>query len=376
MFFTRPRLRFFAALGLLMATAATPALAHDLRIVIPRRSRLTPVQRLNRDGVSAVRHHHYQKAEALFYKAYLYDPSDPFTLNNLGYVSELRGELENAETFYKLAGEQSCDATIAMSSKKELKGKPMLVALHDMQDRPMRIDQANLEAVEMLAQNHPFEARSLLQQTLPLDPNNPFTLNNLGVAEEATGNFSAALRYYDQAADTGSKEPLVVTLNGAWRGRPVSKAAADSARALRYRIRHTDINLERARVLAFQGVSSANQNDWATAEKDFQEAFRLDPDSAFSLNNRAYLAEIAGDEETAQYYYAMAMRAGDANTRVGLATKTAAEGQPLNAVSYWSESAVNGEISNYTQQRRGTQGPVKLIPRNSNNDSNTQPQSH
>jgi Flp pilus assembly protein TadD len=386
MFFTRLRLSHLAALGLLIATAGTPALGRDLRIVIPRRSRLTPVQRLNRDGVKEIQHHHYDKAEALFYKAYLYDPSDPFTLNNLGYVSELQGELDNAETFYRLAGEQSCDATIAMSSRKQLRGKPMVVALNDMQDRPMRIDQANVEAVEMLAQDHPFEARSLLEQTLPLDPKNPFTLNNLGVAEESTGNFSAALEYYDEAAQTGSKQPLIVTMNRTWRGKAVSQAAADSARALRWRIQHTDMNLERARVLAFQGVSSANENDWAAADQDFREAFRLDPGSAFSLNNRAYLAEQAGDLETAQYYYAQAMRAADASDHVGLATRVTATGQPLGSVAYGSESAVNGAISYYTQHVRGTPGTVQLIPRNhSNNEnnhnnngnhSNTQPQSH
>lgn len=379
MFFTRPRLRLVAALGILVLTTGAPAFAHDLRIVIPRRSRLTPVQKLNRQGVEAVRHHHYEKAEALFYRAYLFDPTDPFTLNNLGYVSELRGELSYAEKFYKLAGEQSCDATIAMSSRNALKGKPMLVALNDLHDAPMHIDQVNVQAVEMLAENHPFEARSLLRQILPLDPQNPFTLNNLGVAEEATGNFTRALQYYDQAADTGSNQPLVVTVNDAWRGKPVSKAAADSARALRSRMKHTDMSLERARILAFQGVSSANQNDWAAAERDFLEAYRLDPGGAFSLNNRAYIAERAGDPETAQYYYVQAMRAGDSGTKVGLATRTAAEGQPLSSVAYGSESAVDGEISDYTQRVRGTSGAVQLIPRNhnqNNSNSNPQPQSH
>lgn len=363
-----------AAVGLLIGAAGTPALAKDLRIVIPRRTRLTPVQRLNREGVKEVERRHYKKAEAVFYKAYLYDPTDPFTLNNLGYVSELEGELDNAEKFYKLAGEQSCDAQIAESSKKELKGKPMMLALNDLEDQQMRIDQQNVRAVVLLEQNHPFEAKSLLQQTLQLAPENPFTLNNLGVAEEATGNFTAALNYYDKAAATGSKQPLVVSLNHAWRGRPVSRAAADSARALRRRMKHTDMNLLQARALAFQGVSSANENDWTKAEQDFQQAFRLDPDSAFSLNNRAYLAERAGDLETAQYYYAQALRAGDARDKVGLATRTVATGQPLGSVAYGSESAVNGEIANYTDQRRGSAGPVGLIRRNGTSTTNNQPQ--
>jgi Flp pilus assembly protein TadD len=368
-----------------MGVAGTPLLARDLRIVIPRRSRLTPVQRLNRDGVEEVRHRHYEKAEALFYKAYLYDPSDPFTLNNLGYVSELEGQLDNAEKFYTLAGEQSCDAEIAVSSKSELKGKPMMLALNDLKDRRMRIDQANVEAVVMLEQNHPFEAKSLLEQTLRLDPENPFTLNNMGVAEESTGDFNGALRDYDEAANTGSKERLIVSLNQAWRGKPVSQAAADSARALRHRMEHTDMSLERAKILAFQGVSSANQNDWTAAEQDFQKAYEMDPGSAFSLNNKAYLAERAGDLETAQYYYAEAMRAGDAGERVGLATRVTAKGQPLGSVADGSESAVDGEINTYTRQRRGTPGGVQLIPRNGSNNqknnngtnnSNRQPQSH
>ncbi len=86
------------------------AQAGDLKINIPRRSTLTPVQRLNREGVEAVRKHNYAKAEQLFYKAYLFDPDDPFTLNNLGYISELQGQIDRAQRFYSLAAEQSSEA--------------------------------------------------------------------------------------------------------------------------------------------------------------------------------------------------------------------------------------------------------------------------
>jgi len=40
-----------------------------LRISIPKRSKPTPVQALNRDGVKAVEKHDYAKAKKLFYKA-------------------------------------------------------------------------------------------------------------------------------------------------------------------------------------------------------------------------------------------------------------------------------------------------------------------
>src|SRR5215471_7822269 len=105
--------------------ASAPANAGDIKITIPRRSKLTPVQRLNREGVEALRKHKYSKAEELFYKAYLFDPDDAFTLNNLGYISELQGEVNRAQKFYTLAAEQSSEAVVDMASADRVKGQPM-----------------------------------------------------------------------------------------------------------------------------------------------------------------------------------------------------------------------------------------------------------
>ncbi len=341
-----------------------PASARDLRITIPARSKLTPVQRLNRDGVEAIRKRNYEKAESLFYKAYLYDPADPFTLNNLGYVAELRGNLDSADRFYRLAAEQSCGATISISTDKQLQGKPMMYAIDTVKNLQMRVNLGNVQAILLLEQDRPFEAEALLKHLLPVDPQNPYTLNNLGVAEETLGDFDSALRYYDDAAAVGSKEPIVVTLNRAWRGRPVSRAAADAAATLRKHMRTMNLTLVRARMLTVRGVSAANQNDWDAARTDFLEAYRLDPDSAFSLNNRGYVAERAGDLETAQFYYSQARKAGNSGMRVGLATRPTAEGQPLTVVATESNDQVDGALSAYTENRRGQPGPVVLIPRN------------
>ena len=113
----------------LLGLGAHAAQARDtVTITLPRHSNLTFVQRLNREGVLAVQKHDYAKAANLFYKAYLFDPSDPFTLNNLGYISELEGQLDRASKFYKLAAEQGSNANIDVSSVKELKGQPMQAA--------------------------------------------------------------------------------------------------------------------------------------------------------------------------------------------------------------------------------------------------------
>lgn len=359
------RLRSFIALASAIA-ALQIAWAGDLKISIPRHSELTPVQRLNREGVEAVKKHEYEKAEAIFYKAYLYDPADPFTLNNLGYVSEMLGDTARAQRFYTLAAEQGCNAPVDISNAKSLEGKPMTYALNtlkNVKDVPMRVDHMNVQAVELLSQDRNFEADRLLRQALALEPSDPFTLNNLGVAIEATGDFQQALKYYDEAADMHSSEPIVVTFKRSLRGRAVSEAAADSARELRKRMSSLDNLQQRAIFLTMQGVSAANRNDWQDAKQDFINAHSLDPSDAFALNNLGYVAERDGDLETAQFYYSQARKAEDADARVGLATQREAEGQHLFTVASDSGGKVGDELNVYTEERHRETGPIELIPR-------------
>src|SRR5579864_4425897 len=144
------------------------AQAGDLKITIPRRSKLTPVQRLNREGVEAVRKHEYAKAERLFYRAYLLDTDDAFTLNNLGYISELQGQVDRAQSFYALAAEQSSDAVIDRASARRMEGRPMKEALA-VTGQPIQVNHANVEAVRLLSQGRTTEADKLLQDALKTD---------------------------------------------------------------------------------------------------------------------------------------------------------------------------------------------------------------
>src|ERR1700691_5094011 len=116
-----------------------PAHAADFKITLPKHSRMTPVQELNRAGVDAVRKRSYQKAENLFYKAYLLDPDDPFTLNNLGYIAELQGQVDRAQRFYELAGEQATDAVIYRASSAKLEGRTLKEALA-MPEMPLQLN--------------------------------------------------------------------------------------------------------------------------------------------------------------------------------------------------------------------------------------------
>jgi Flp pilus assembly protein TadD len=359
-------LKFAAFISVVACLGSLDAWARDgLAITIPRHSELTPVQRLNREGVEAVTKHQYEKAEALFYRAYLYDPADPFTLNNLGYIFEIRGELDRARKFYALASEQGCSANIDRSNAKQLEGKPMNYAFESLQDVPMRVNRMNVDAMALLSEDRDFEAVTLLQKTLSVDPLNPFTTNNLGVAFEAIGDYDKALREYGAAADLHSSEPIVVTLNRSWRGRPVSDMAAESAKLLEERMRKMGPGEAHAAMFAVRGVSATNQNDWLAARQDFLDAYSLNPASAFSLNNRGFVAEKDGDLETAQFYYDKARKSGDSNSRVGLATDRSAEGRKLSAVATESNHKVDGELDKYSQERRRETGPIELTPRDS-----------
>ena len=358
----RPELIGLVALA--ACIAACDASALDGRTInIPLPGTLTPVQRLNRDGVESIQKGNYKQAEERFYKAYLYDPSDPFTLNNLGYVAELEGQLERARKFYDLASEQSSNAYIDRSSAKNLKGKPMRAALVDLQDVAIRVNRMNIDAMHLLAQDRAFEAVAVLKHAQSLDPQNPFTANNLGFASEAIGDLESALTYYRAAASFHSTEVATITFDQSWRGKPVSEMTAASAERVEKRLRTMGQAEERAVMLTLRGVFSMNQNDWSTAKEDFLNAYALDPTNAFTINNRGYVAEKDGDLETAEYYYAKARKAYDATAKVGLATDVRAEGRQLSVVAIESNDKVDTALDVYSEQQRGQKGPVALTPR-------------
>src|SRR5271166_4878906 len=109
----------------LFSAVALSAADKDVRISVPKRTKPTPVQKLNQEGVKELQKHDYKKAKATFYKAYLIDPNDPFTLNNLGYIAELEGQADRAERYYDLAQAQGSDAVVYKSSERAAIGKPV-----------------------------------------------------------------------------------------------------------------------------------------------------------------------------------------------------------------------------------------------------------
>jgi Flp pilus assembly protein TadD len=356
-----------AAWLVLVALVTFPGLslyasAHDIKIEIPRRSHLTPVQRLNREGVEALRKHDYERAEKIFYRAYLFDPEDPFTLNNLGYISELKGQIDRAHEFYALASQQGSEAVIDRTTSHELQGRPLDAALA-IPALPMQMNHDNVDALRLLSQGRASEADLLLERALARDPQNVFTINNLGVAKEMEGETQQALRYYDEAAGSQSDATAIVTLNRAWRGKRVTELAAENGKILRGRMATENNPTARVAELNLRGVSALNRNDIQTATRDFREAYKLDPTNAFVLNNIGYVSELQGDQETAQYFYNAAAQAADANVTVGLATRQSAQGLKLFQVADNSNGAVTNQLTREREARRQQRAPAVLLRR-------------
>jgi Flp pilus assembly protein TadD len=348
-----------AAAGM-VALVASPAEARDLRITITKHTEATPVQKLNREGVRAVKKNELEKAQTLFYKAYLIDPDDPFTLNNLGYLSELQGQVERAQKYYALAAREETETVIAESSVPQLEGHPLRGVMNAYGDQDLRVNRGNIEAMSLLEQGRPEEAQVVLERTLTLDPQNPFTLNNLGLALEAQGDLDEAVRYYTHAATLHSDKTVVVALDAKLRGRPISQVAEDNAIALHRRLTNERTTEARVARLNVQGVTALNHNDPAEARNYFSQAYLLDPTNAFAINNKGYMAEMDGDEETANDYYAASAVAPGAGERVTLASHAQLQGKTLRDVAESNGEATDATLEARQELRRRQAGPVEL----------------
>jgi Flp pilus assembly protein TadD len=340
-----------------------PLRAQDIHFPLPKKSDYTPVQQLNREGVKALQKHEIDKAKKFFYKAYLIDPDDPFTLNNLGYVAELEGELDRAQRYYELAAANTSEAVVDKSTEQRVEGKTVAKIAGHAEQNQLKVNQLNSQAVRLLNNDRPAEADLVLQQALKLEPNNPFTLNNMGYAKEKEGELEEAIRNYTKAAASHSQEPVVVTVRKEWRGQPISEIARRNAENTSLELAKAGDVESRVARLNLQGVSAMNRNDRKTARADFLQAYKLDPTNSFTINNMGFLAELDGDKETAQSYYRQAQAAIHAHKKVAVATRTDAEGRSVGQVAEQGEAFMETTLMERAEAKRQTGGPPVLRTR-------------
>jgi Flp pilus assembly protein TadD len=307
---------------------------------------------------------HLAKAKERFVKAYLLDPNDPFTLNNLGYVAELEGDADRALRYYQLAGNFTTEAVIDEATSPALKGQPVIAAFQSSQASEYQTNKANFRAMSLIEKGRVFEAELVLRRALQTDPKNPFLLDSLGYVMESEGDLQAALQYYTEAASLNSDEQVFLTPVKKWRGKPISQVAARSADAVREALEKGEDTEARVTRLNLQGVSALNHADTASAQKYFTNAYKLDPENAFTLNNLGYIDELNGDRETAEMYYEAARTAEQANERVTYATRSDAEGRKLGSLAQTNQGDVNATLKAIQERKRRVRRPVQLMVRN------------
>jgi Flp pilus assembly protein TadD len=336
------------AIGLVsVILLSTVMYAQDVRISIPKRTKPTPVQKYNQEGVKALKKNKISDARKQFYKAYLLDPNDPFTLNNLGYIAELEGEIERAQRYYDLAQANASEAVIEKASSKDAEGKEVSKIAGRTENGPFEVNRANVAAIGLLEKDRPFEATRYLEKARQVDPRNPFTLNNLGYAMEKQGELDSALKYYQQAAAIQSDERVIVTVQAHrdWRGKRITEIAQRNADKVTKQLANGENPDQKVVRLNLRGVYALNRNDRTAARNYFQQANKIDPQNAFTLNNMGYLAELDGDRETAKLFYVKAQDAERANAKVGVATRLDAQGKPLTRVADKNEDVVANKMA-------------------------------
>ena len=359
-------------LALQLLAASGHGFASDLKVNIPERSISTPSQKLNREGVAELKHGRQERAKRLFYRAYLLDPDDPFTLNNLGYVAELEGDADRALRYYALASRSHTDAIIDTSNVAVLKGKPLDEAFRQVQDSDQEVSRINERAIVLLQHGQVFEARNLLQSALQTHPRDPFLLNNLGAALEAVGDTEGALGAYSAAASVHSTQHVIVTPRAKWRGRPVSEVASENARAVSQEIAKGEGADASAARFNLRGVAALNDNNPSMARVFFMQAYHLDPQNSFTLNNLGYIAELAGDRESAQMYYEAARSGRDAKAKVSYATRREAEGQKIDTLASGNEADVDATLKAIQEAKRRAQRPIGLKHRDGTSVNETE----
>lgn len=355
------RIVFFALLG----CVSTMAFAGDFHISLPKRSQVTPVQQLNREGVREARRGRLSKAKERFVKAYLLDPNDPFTLNNLGYIAELEGDVDRALRYYQLAANTGTEAVIDEATASGLKGQPVTAAFQSSQVSAYQTNRANFRAMALLEKGRVLEAELVLKNAVRVDPQNPFLLDSLGYVMEAEGDLESALQYYTQAEALHSDERVFLTPVKKWRGKPISEVAARSASAVREALANGEDTDTQVTRLNLRGVSALNHADSGKAREFFIDAYRLDPTNAFTLNNIGYIDELNGDRESAEMYYDAARTAEQANDRVTYSTRSEAEGRKIGSLAQTNQGDVSATLKAIQLKKRTLKRPIQLMVRSS-----------
>src|SRR5205809_2021213 len=140
-------------------------------------------------------------------------------------------------------------------------------------------------------------------------------------------------------------------------------ALSSAPSSVRHRLETEEGAEDKVARLNLQGVSALNHNDPKSARQYFREAYKLDPKNAFTLNNMGYIAELEGDQETAQDFYEQARVASGATRRATLTTRHEMQGLPLGQIARSNDEGSQANLETLREARLRQGGPIELKTR-------------
>jgi Flp pilus assembly protein TadD len=201
-----------------------------------------PLQ-MNHANVEAVRllsQGRAPEADLLLQETLKTDAHNVFALNNMGVAKEMEGESHDALKYYEEAGSTPSEATVVVTADKGWRGKRVTEmaqqnaeALRDhlarTQDVVEQVAELNLRGVSAVNRNDLRSADDDFRKAYTLDPNNAFTLNNIGYVSEIEGDRETAQFFYDRARQAGGANATVgVASRRTEEGQKLFAVAADS----------------------------------------------------------------------------------------------------------------------------------------------------
>ena len=82
------------------------------------------------------------------------------------------------------------------------------------------------------------------------------------------------------------------------------------------------------------------------------QAYKLDPQNSFSLNNMGFVSEAFGDEETANEFYSAAQRGDQADAPVSVASHHEMVGAAVGQVAGSNSQGTEAELQAQAEAKR------------------------
>ena len=177
------------------------------------------------------------------------DPSNAFTLNNLGVAKEMEGDFEGAYQQYAAAANApSAKQTAVVTSDRGGSGRSIQeVASENAQKVRVRMKETdnpeanaallNFRGVSALNRNAPREAAQYFLRAYQADPNNAFSINNAGYVAEMDGDLETAQSFYESVRRAAAANaPVGLATRTSAEGSSLAAVADDSDRTVAAKI--------------------------------------------------------------------------------------------------------------------------------------------